>query len=265
MNRYLLTLLILTGIGQLAVAAEPGYDRNPGQHRAAGAEAPKDADTLRYLRRLSGGRPLGEPQATPVPGVRQIRLGADTLYITEDGRYAFVGNLLDLKEGRNLTEEVKAGIVREMLDAFGDTNKVIFPAQGKQLAVIDVFTDTSCPYCHKLHTEVPQLQAAGVTVRYLPYPRGGKRGPGYQGLRQVWCADDPLQAMDNANHGLAAKGDAGCARADQVDQGFSLGEKLGVRGTPTIYLQDGSQVGGYVPAAKLLPMLGIAPDRHSGS
>ena len=265
MNRYLLTLLILAGIGQLAVAAEPGYDRNPGQDRAAGAEAPKDADTLRYLRRLSGGRPLGEPQATPVPGVRQIRLGADTLYITEDGRYAFVGNLLDLKEGRNLTEEVKAGIVREMLDAFGDTNKVIFPAQGKQLAVIDVFTDTSCSYCHKLHTEVPQLQAAGVTVRYLPFPRGGKRGPGYQGLRQVWCADDPLQVMDKANRGLAAKGDAACARADQVDQGFSLGEKLGVQGTPTIYLQDGSQVGGYVPAAKLLPMLGITPDRNAGS
>jgi thiol:disulfide interchange protein DsbC len=264
MNRYLPALLVLAGIGQQAVADESRYDHNRDQEQATGAEARTDGDTLRYLRRLSAGRELGKPQATPVPGIRGVRLDAQTLYVTEDGRYAFVGSLIDLKQGRNLTEEAKADIAREVLDDFGGANKVIFPADGKQLAVIDIFTDTSCPYCRKLHTEVPRLQAAGVTVRYLPYPRGGKDGPGYQGLRQVWCADDPLQAMDDSVHGASVKSKTACARADLVDEGYRLGEKLGLHGTPTIFLPDGSQVSGYVPAARLLPMLGIAPDKRTG-
>ena len=99
---------------------------------------------------------------------------------------------------------------------------------------------------------------AGVTVRYLPYPRGGKQGPGYQGLRQVWCASDRPAAMTNAKQGQTGKGPVDCDDAGIVDQGYRLGEELGLVGTPTIYLPDGSRIGGYVAAAELLRRLGIA-------
>lgn len=212
-------------------------------------------DALQYLRQQAGGRPLGSPEPSPVDGIQQVRVGDDTVYVSRDGRYVFVGSLIDLKEGRNLTAEAQAKVARQLLDSFGDENKIIFKAKGRQKAVIDVFTDTSCPYCRKLHAELPQLLTAGVTVRYLPYPRGGSKGPGYKGLRQVWCADDPVKAMDEAKHSKTLEGDADCPRASLVDKGHQLGNQIGLKGTPTIYLPDGSKIGGYVPASELLKRL----------
>lgn len=212
-------------------------------------------DSLRYLRRLAGNRLLGDPVSSPVKGVFQVSLDADTVYVSEDGRYAFVGSLIDLKAGRNLSAERQKAIARGLLDAFGDHNKVIFKARGQEKAAIDVFTDTSCPFCRKLHLEVPKLQEAGISVRYIPYPRGGAKGPGYQGLRKVWCADDPVKAMDQAKRKKGNADNADCNRAVLVDKGFALGQKLGIQGTPTIYLPDGGKIGGYVPAGELLGRL----------
>lgn len=209
-------------------------------------------DALHYLRQQAGGQSMGNPEPTPVDGIQQVRLGDNTVYVSRDGRYVFVGSLLDLKSGRNLTAEGQKKIARKLLDAFGNDNKVIFKAKGDEKAVIDVFTDTSCPYCRKLHAEVPKLRSAGVTVRYLPYPRGGSAGPGYKGLRQVWCADDPVKAMDASIHGKTLEGIADCPRASVVDKGHELGNRVGLKGTPTIYLPDGSKIGGYVPASELL-------------
>ena len=218
----------------------------------------KPNPTTRYLRARAGGRALSDPADTPVAGIKRIKLGGNHLYVTDDGRYVFTGALVDLKTNRNLTQELVEADARAMLDTVPDADKVVFKAVGEQKAVIDVFTDTSCPYCKKLHREVPQLQSAGVTVRYIAYPRGGKRGPGYTGLRQVWCAPDPVEAMDDVKLDRApADGAADCQRANLVDQGFDLGGKLGIQGTPAIYLPSGKLVSGYVPAAKLLQQLGI--------
>lgn len=218
----------------------------------------KSDPAMRYLRARARGRALSDPADTPVSGIKRIKMGGNHLYVTDDGRYVFTGALVDLKTNRNLTQELVEADARAMLDAVPDADKVVFKAVGEQKAVIDVFTDTSCPYCKKLHREVPQLQSAGVTVRYIAYPRGGKRGPGYTGLRQVWCAPDPVKAMDDAKLDRApAGGAADCQRANLVDQGFDLGGELGIQGTPAIYLPSGKLVSGYVPAAKLLQQLGI--------
>ena len=216
---------------------------------------PDGNDQLRFLRRLAGGRPMGKPVPSPVKGIDQVTLDGDTVYITRDGRHAFIGSLIDLEAGRNLTAEAQKKISRRLLDQFGDANKVIFRAKGKERAAIDVFTDTSCPYCRKLHAEVPKLQENGITVRYLPYPRGGARGPGYEGLRKVWCADDSAQAMTQAKRDRLAEGSTDCKRAELVDQGYRLGNRLGIQGTPTIFLPDGTRIGGYLPADQLLQRL----------
>ncbi len=214
-----------------------------------------DPDPLRYLRRLAGGRPMGKPVPSPVKGVDQVSLDGETVYVTHDGRHAFIGSLIDLEAGRNLTAEAQKKVARKLLDEFGDDNKVIFRAKGKEKSVIDVLTDTSCPYCRKLHAEVPKLQEAGVTVRYIPYPRGGAQGPGYDGLRRVWCADDPVQAMTEEKKGKVKGRSTDCPKASLVDRGYRLGNRLGIQGTPTIFLPDGTKIGGYLPADALLERL----------
>lgn len=219
------------------------------------ATSPVSKDKMtELLRTRLGNSQITEPVATPVEGIFEVRYGASFGYLSADGQYLFTGNLIDLKQGRNLTELSSRKIVVAELDQVALEDKIIFAAFGEEKAVLNVFTDTSCPYCQKLHAEVAELQAAGISVHYLPFPRGGTQGPGYQTLQQVWCAEDGATAMTIAK-GLA-NGDlpAGdCARATFVDTGFALGKKVGVKGTPALFKSNGEVIQGYVPYRELIP------------
>ena len=43
-----------------------------------------------------------------------------------------------------------------------------------------------------------------------------------------------------------------------IEQHMQAAEAVGVRGTPTIVLQDGKLIPGYVPAGELIPMANAA-------
>jgi thiol:disulfide interchange protein DsbC len=43
-----------------------------------------------------------------------------------------------------------------------------------------------------------------------------------------------------------------CDAADFVDRGYELGNQLGVTGTPTLYLESGEAITGYVPYQQLI-------------
>jgi thiol:disulfide interchange protein DsbC len=193
-----------------------------------------------------------------VDGIFRVRVGSSFVYLSADGAHAFTGDLLDLTTGENLTETQRNGDRLAALDGFPDEALLLFPARGEEHARIHVFTDSSCPYCQKLHREVLALQEAGVTIAYIPFPRGGAGGPGDSELRSVWCADDPAAAFDIATgqaSGALAEAKADCAAASAVDAGFRLGVSLGVRGTPTIVLPSGAALPGYVDVPTLLERL----------
>jgi thiol:disulfide interchange protein DsbC len=210
------------------------------------------------LQQLVPGVTVGTPEQTPVDGVFRVRVGDSYVYLSGDGRHAFTGDLLDLATGQNLTETRRNGDRLAALSEFPDDHLLILPAKGEEKARIRVFTDSSCPYCQKLHREVPALREAGVTVAYIPFPRGGPRGPGYRELRSVWCADDPAAAFDIAAgtaDGELPDAGADCTDAKSVDAGYELGNAVGVRGTPTIVLPSGAALPGYVDAPRLLQRL----------
>lgn len=208
------------------------------------------------LQKLLPGRAIGTPEKTPLSGIYQVKVGGKYAYVTEDGEYALVGNLLDLKNGTNLTRQAMARDNIPLLKAFPEKDVIIFKAEGKEQTAISVFSDTSCPFCKRFHRQVPQLQKAGVSVRYLPFPRGMDKGPGYKNMLSVWCSEDRNKAMNvamGAGKGTLKARDCG---ADKVLRaGFDLGRQIGVQGTPTSYLSDGSLIRGYVPAEKLLNTL----------
>jgi len=202
------------------------------------------------------GQPVPPAVETPVDGIYQTRLGANVGYLTEDGRYIFMGQLIDLKTGANLTENAKREAVRQRLGEIDDSDKVIYPAAGEEKAVLTIFTDTTCPYCRKLHKEVPQLNQAGITIKYLPFPRGGASGPGYTSLKQVWCARDRQTAMSIAKENMEGElPGPDCAAAAMVDRGYQLGNEVGVTGTPALFKSNGQKIEGYVPYQTLIPMV----------
>ena len=223
----------------------------------AGAAEESEADMTRLLKLRLGTEQVEPATETDVEGVYMTRFGNKFAYLIEGGRYVFIGDLVDLKEARNLTELARRDLVVEELASFSDDKKIIFPAVEEELAVLNVFTDTSCGYCQQMHKEIKFLQEAGISVHYYPFPRGGNRGPGYSDLRKVWCADDKLEAMSIAKGtsegSLPAAGD--CESALHVDEGYVLGNRIGVNGTPALYATDGSRFPGYVPHQQLIPQL----------
>ena len=214
-------------------------------------------DMTRLLKLRLGTDEVDTPVATGIEGVYQTRFGSKFAYLIEGGRYVFIGDLVDLEKAQNLTEGSRRALVTQELASFSEEKLIVFPAENEELAVLNVFTDTSCGYCQKLHTEVKYLQQAGISVHYIPYPRGGSRGPGYSDLRKVWCADDKLAAMSVAKGAaagsLAASGD--CESARYVDEGYELGNRVGVTGTPALFAADGTRFNGYVPYEQLIPQL----------
>ena len=217
-----------------------------------------DDRATRSLRKRFPKLELGKLAPTPVKGIVVVKAGSDYVYLTEDGRHAFVGNLVDLESGVNLTERAKGQDRQAALAGFPESDRVVYPARGKESARLTVFTDTSCGYCRKLHREVPTLQAAGVTVTYIPFPRSGPLGDAYETMRKVWCSPDRRESVDIAKGvDVGDLGSGDCKEADAVKAGYELGIRLGVNGTPAIVMPDGRLQPGYLPADRLISALGL--------
>ncbi|MBT5345055.1 MAG: thioredoxin fold domain-containing protein [Acidiferrobacteraceae bacterium] len=188
-----------------------------------------------------------------IDGIYVVRYGLEVLYITADGRYLVRGDIIDLQQRRNLTEGQRRLGRLEALRAIAPEDFIVFSAK-QEKHTLTVFTDIDCPYCQKLHGEVELLNDAGITVRYLAFPRGGIKSPAYQRMVSIWCAADRQAAMTAAKTGGAVE-EKNCE--NQVLAQHQLGLQIPVRGTPTLVLDNGEVVGGYVPAAGLIQRLGV--------
>ncbi|SHK74851.1 thiol:disulfide interchange protein DsbC [Marinobacter antarcticus] len=179
----------------------------------------------------------------------------DIIYTTPDGQFLLTGDLLRVSSNgiANVTEEARAGERRKTMDSYGEKGVISYKASNEK-AVVDVFTDIDCPYCRKLHDEVPQLNDYGITVNYYAYPRSGPGTPSFTKYMSVWCAEDQQSAMTSAKSGKTVE----AATCDNpVREQFELGRRVGVTGTPAIVLEDGNIVRGYVPAKNLAEGLGL--------
>ncbi len=192
-------------------------------------------------------------RAAPIPGLCEAMIDTEVFYVSGSGNYLFIGNLVEVKGGTNLTEQRRAGIVKDIVGQLDEKQMInIGPARVRR--TITVFTDVDCPYCARLHEEVPQLTKKGVKVRYLLYPRNGLRSPTYKKSVSVWCAKDRVKAIGIAKAGGKLK-EQTCS--NPVADHYKLGQRLNITGTPTLILDDGTRIGGYVPAPRLLTLLGL--------
>jgi len=198
---------------------------------------------------------------SPVQGWYEIVLDTQVLYVSGDGNYLFLGDLIEVKSHVNLTERLREGIVVDSLKNMGEQNMIVM-GPGKPKRTITVFTDVDCPYCVKLHLDVPELTKQGVKVRYLMFPRAGVGSQTYKRSVAVWCAKDRVKAVGVAKAG--GKLDMKTC-SNPVEQHYQLGQQLGVNGTPTIFLDDGKRIPGYVPPARLLAILGLKPEARAAA
>lgn len=198
---------------------------------------------------------VGEIKASPVPGLYAVHIqNGQILYASADARYFIPGDLYEMRpEGLvNLGEQQRNAWRAGLIAALDEKDMIVFEAEGERKAALTVFTDVDCPYCRKLHAEVPKLNEMGIAVRYLAFPRTGLDTETHRKMSATWCAEDPLTTMTSAKRGGAVP-EADCD--DPVAEQYRLGREVGVTGTPALVLQDGSLLPGYVPAETLAPYL----------
>lgn len=169
------------------------------------------------------------------------------------GKHIIQGQIVQVGDSQpvDISAQLVAQAAQSKLQAIDSKDSIIYPAKGETKGVIYVFTDPTCPYCQKLHDEMAAINAKGIEVHYLAWPRHEQAFPI---MEAIWCSSDRNAAMDKAKAGQ----NVDAPRCDNPIQAqMSLGFSLGVRGTPAIFTQDGRQIGGYLPAAQIAQELGL--------
>ncbi len=188
---------------------------------------------------------------SPIDGLYELVIGPHIIYVTRDGRYMVRGDVFDLAKGENLTEGKRKEARVDAINNLGEERMIVF-APKKAKHTVTIFTDTTCPYCQRLHSEMDDYNALGITIRYLAFPRAGVGSAAYDTMVSVWCADDPRKAMTDAKAGksVASK------RCDNpVADHYDMGKRVGISGTPAIILENGHIVPGYAPPQQLVKLL----------
>lgn len=187
-------------------------------------------------------------RAAPIAGFYEATYGADTFYISADGRYMLQGDLLDLEARVNLTEQKRAEQRQALIRTVKEEDAIVFSPAGKPKHTVYVFTDIDCGYCRQMHKEIKRYNELGIEIRYLAFPRTGIDTPSYHKAVSVWCAEDRKQAITEAKAGRQPP-ERTCDNPVQAE--YSLGNRIGVTGTPTLVFSDGSVLPGYLNPAQL--------------
>lgn len=214
------------------------------------------------INKLAGQQvPIEGLKSTSVSGLYQVEVAGRFIYVTDNGRFALTGDLIDLETGENYTQSAETAR-QAQLDTKRRTllaelkldqeDAITFAPDGEPKYTVTVFTDVDCAYCRKLHALMPEYNRRGIAIRYLASPRAGLESPAYNTMVSVWCADDRRQALTDAKAGktISAK------RCDNpVARHLDLALKLELSGTPMLILPDGRLVPGFVEPDELIRTL----------
>lgn len=176
-----------------------------------------------------------------------------SFFVSEDGRYLIQGNIIDLFTQQKMpisgkTKQLKKAI----LDSINDQNKIIFKSKNEQY-VVHVFTDVDCPFCRKLHAEMPKINELGITVKYLASPLASLHPTAQAIMEKIWCTKDRVAAMNAYKKYRTIPDSKPCK--NPVATQLKIATQLDVNGTPAIFLSDGTHLPGYLPADKLLQVV----------
>jgi thiol:disulfide interchange protein DsbC len=234
-----------------AALAQTGVAANPVT--PAGTGAPAKVDPRAALAKKLEGLQIEDVRISPVSGVYEVTRDSNVSYVSSDGRYAIVGDMIDLDSDANLSENRRRGIRQRILETVPESEMLVFSPKDPKYT-ITVFTDIDCGYCRKMHTQISEYNRLGIRVRYLFFPRSGPDTESWHKAEAVLCSSNRNNALTKAKNGedVPAKK---CGADRIVARDFELGQKVGVDGTPSIFLSTGEMLPGYAPPSKLVQYL----------
>ena len=260
MKRTLVALLAVGGLLAACNAQQPPAGSVTATPAAVAVSAPeatsaKLAEVQTVLETRFKGAPIKGLRASVFPGVFEALVGDDLIYFDDKLTYFIVGNLIEAASMTNKTEERTAELnaidVKQL-----PLNDAIKFVRGKGERVMYVFTDADCPFCVRLEQTLQTMD--NVTVYNFMYPIDSLHPDSGRKSKMIWCSADKqknwLDFMLNGKLVANSKGDC----ANPVEATKALGQKLGVRATPSFFLADGRMVAGAIPKEQLEARLNAA-------
>lgn len=199
-------------------------------------------------------------QKLPYGGLYEVavRRENDTaIYYTDAlGQIMIVGNLIDVRTDRNLTEERL-----RTLTAI-DWSKLPFHwavtmRRGDGRRQIAIFSDPNCPFCQKFEKDLAVVD--NITVHIFMWPV--IKPESVRQTKSVWCSKDRVKAWND----LMLKRVEPTAPTDcenPIEELVSLGRRLGATSTPTWFLANGEKYVGAQPMNMVVPLLDATARRR---
>ena len=258
-NSLLLSLLCAAS---LSACAQSPTDASEGAAEAQAAKAPArpsfetapgspEERARQAIESINPQIVIDHIAEAPLPGFREVIVGGQPVYVSDDGRYLLQGSLYDVEAKRDLSQAGVAEVRRKLLAGVPAADRIIFaPANPKY--TVSVFTDVECGYCRRLHQDIAEYNKRGIAIEYLAFPRMGLGSPDHKLMVSVWCAPDRRKALTDAKEGRKVP-ERTCD--NPVDAQYELGQRVGLSGTPMIITASGVQMPGYLPPDALLSAL----------
>lgn len=172
------------------------------------------------------------------------------VYLDSTGTYMISGNIIDLKQRRNLTEELFRQINPVDVSSIPLNDALTLGDADAQQQII-VFTDPHCPYCSRLHKVLYEAIEADSSlvfqIKLLPLQQSSQR------ISQTILCNKSMEQLEQAFAGEALP-EPTC-QTDTLQQNQALAQSLQINGTPALILPNGQIYAGYRPLEDLLKLI----------
>jgi thiol:disulfide interchange protein DsbC len=192
---------------------------------------------------------IDEVSKTPMPGLFEVRVGTNLYYADAEGNFLVLGQIVDTKARRNLTEERQDKLVAidfsalPLKDAF-----TIVRGNGKRK--IAVFQDPNCGFCKKFERDLQKVD--NITIHMFLFPVLGQDSADKS--RNIWCAREKGKAWQDWMVRDQLPAAASCD-TEALTRNLEFGRKHKITGTPTLVFADGTRVPGAIGAPQVEKML----------
>ncbi len=188
---------------------------------------------------------------TSFAGLYEIVVGGTLFYTDENVNFVFKGDIIDARSQKNLTEERQQKLTAIKFEDL-PLDLAIKQVRGSGKRVVAIFADPFCPYCRNLDRAL--LRQDDITIYTFLYPILRPESP--DKARAIWCAPDRAKAYyDFMLNGREPAAAPSCNAP--VDKWLALGQKIGVRATPTSFTTSGERILGARPE-ELVNLIGEA-------
>ena len=156
--------------------------------------------------------------------------------------WLFGGVFYDMQKKADLTAPLKT--LAQMIDVTKlPLENAITREKGEPQHTLYVFTDPRCPFCKKLEETLAGLN--NIRIHTFLTPLTSLHPDAKELSARIWCAKDKVKAFEDVMmRSTELTTPAQCTTPIEANE--ALMKELGIKGTPTLFFENGERVTGAV-------------------